>query len=618
MARKTQTNFQYGAFLAEKVLKLPPQLLDKDARSILFSKENIKSILTPTFLKQTKRSWKNILQDYGSKERVKRRRVEEATFLSASSKKSRDLTKTLLDALELDVLAKEGLSRDDTKLKDFKKKFAAAKRQGYSLDDILKVRSPQASPPSSGASFLNSNLNSATPFINAPTQLNNTDEIVSTLKNIYSSQTASATSLKANFKLIFKHLDDIEKAIKNINIPEQQSSLLDSLLPGSKKKGVTKPLAKSKLLGLTPKIAGVAASAVAAYDYASTVKAINQATDVGLFSPEQAATLKKNALIKTGAEAAGTVAGATIGGLTLGPIGGVGGGYLGYLGGQKLASSFQKDNLDPTAAYLATVANIESSLKAKPPSTGTSSAAGLFQFMPKTWENLNMKYKKGWDITTQNDPRLDAKKSIEMMKLLTKENQMSLEKNLGRQVTGPELYTAHFLGIEDALKTMRSDPSMSAAQLLPKAAAANPNIFYDKEGQARSIMELQTLLKSKFQQKATALGLPTTSSITSIPTLVAPTTEPTQVETLPALPENSMQNLLKGETSSLNTDRNLKEQMVTSFDKLLKVPALTQPTLQASKSPSPIVISQNSTQQNAMDDINSLHFTSGLFLNLIT
>ncbi|WDI32029.1 transglycosylase SLT domain-containing protein [Hyphococcus flavus] len=132
----------------------------------------------------------------------------------------------------------------------------------------------------------------------------------------------------------------------------------------------------------------------------------------------------------------------------------------------------------------------------------TSSAAGLFQFIEQTWLATVKKYGAGHGLgdvaakITRNangryavaDPaerqavlnlRFDADKASAMAGELANENKRALESRLGRAVTSADLYTAHFLGPAGAVKLLSAAASTKAADLLPRAAAANKPVFYD-------------------------------------------------------------------------------------------------------------------------------------------
>lgn len=150
-------------------------------------------------------------------------------------------------------------------------------------------------------------------------------------------------------------------------------------------------------------------------------------------------------------------------------------------------------------AYLMDKAGVESGYRTDIKAS-TSSATGLFQFTEGTWLNMveqhGAKYGLGVYadkinngsvsdpqtrkeiLNLRKDPRLSAIFAAE----LANDNKTHLENELGRPVGNTELYMAHFLGAGGAakfLKAMDKNPNQPAANLLPDAAKANLNVFYD-------------------------------------------------------------------------------------------------------------------------------------------
>lgn len=172
--------------------------------------------------------------------------------------------------------------------------------------------------------------------------------------------------------------------------------------------------------------------------------------------------------------------------------------------------------------YLFNQAKIESSLDPLARAR-TSSAAGLFQFTEQTW--LRTVKMHGADhglswaanaITISSDGkafvpdpanrdmvlglRFDADAAAAMAAELATENRSTLEAGLGRTAEPVDLYLAHFLGSEGALRFLKAhdaDPSMAAASLFPDAAAANRTIFYTDNGSPRSLGDIRTQFAAK-------------------------------------------------------------------------------------------------------------------------
>ena len=164
--------------------------------------------------------------------------------------------------------------------------------------------------------------------------------------------------------------------------------------------------------------------------------------------------------------------------------------------------------------YLLGTAMRESSLKPNAQSS-TSSATGLFQFIDQTWLGLVKEHgaQHGLGnfsdaITKQPDGRYradtDAKQDIlalrknpEVCALMAgeyaKSTQGMMRANLGREVCGGELYAAHFLGPDAALKLIKlaaSDPNASAVTQFAQAASANKSVFLHADGTPKSVREV--------------------------------------------------------------------------------------------------------------------------------
>jgi hypothetical protein len=174
--------------------------------------------------------------------------------------------------------------------------------------------------------------------------------------------------------------------------------------------------------------------------------------------------------------------------------------------------------------YLLTAARIESNLNpaAQAP---TSSAKGLYQFIDQTWlatlkaSGAAHGYSQYADAITQTadgryevaDPaqraaimklRSDPAASATMAGAFTQNNSVQLATAIGRMPTEGELYIAHFLGSDGASRLINvaaRQPKVSAADMFPAAAAANPSIFVNKSGQPRSAGEVYATLTGRFE-----------------------------------------------------------------------------------------------------------------------
>lgn len=165
--------------------------------------------------------------------------------------------------------------------------------------------------------------------------------------------------------------------------------------------------------------------------------------------------------------------------------------------------------------YLLGTATRESSLNPKA-KAGTSSAAGLFQFVEQTWLGVVKTYgaKHGLAsfanaITQGPDGKFHTSNPADRSAILAlrkdptvaslmegefaQATRANLEGSLGRSVCGGELYAAHFLGTDAACRLIRmndSQPDATAANAFPAAADANRNVFFHKDGTAKTVHEV--------------------------------------------------------------------------------------------------------------------------------
>ena len=138
---------------------------------------------------------------------------------------------------------------------------------------------------------------------------------------------------------------------------------------------------------------------------------------------------------------------------------------------------------------------------------GTSSATGLFQFIESTWLDMVRRHgpehglgaqatalRNGANADTRrdilalrNDPELSARMAGE----LARENATTLQARLGRAPNAGELYAAHVMGPNGALRLIEAaeQGAPNAVTLFPREAAANRGLFY-ANGQPRSALGL--------------------------------------------------------------------------------------------------------------------------------
>ncbi len=160
-------------------------------------------------------------------------------------------------------------------------------------------------------------------------------------------------------------------------------------------------------------------------------------------------------------------------------------------------------------SYLVQQASAESSFNPHAEAK-TSSATGLYQFIDSTWLSMVQNHgdKYGLDISGKTkqeilDMRHDPKASSFMAAAFASDNERFLNTHWGGDVGSTELYFAHFMGASGAssfLNARDENPLQNAADLFPRAARANRNVFYDREtGKPRTLEQVYQFFDKKFQ-----------------------------------------------------------------------------------------------------------------------
>jgi hypothetical protein len=173
--------------------------------------------------------------------------------------------------------------------------------------------------------------------------------------------------------------------------------------------------------------------------------------------------------------------------------------------------------------YLLATAQVESGLDPNA-AVSSSSAKGLFQFIDQTWLTTlkeagpTLGYGRYADAIVKSpsgryevpDPEMrrkifslrdDPAANAAMAGAFTQQNAALLTDRIGRPPTEGELYVAHFLGASGAARLINragSNPNETAAAVFPSAARANKSIFYDHQGQARSVAGVYRLLVGRY------------------------------------------------------------------------------------------------------------------------
>jgi hypothetical protein len=180
-------------------------------------------------------------------------------------------------------------------------------------------------------------------------------------------------------------------------------------------------------------------------------------------------------------------------------------------------------------SYLLATAKVESELDPQQNSP-TSSARGLFQFVDQTWmmmlkeagaalgygdyaQAIAGSPASGYDVINPANReavlalRDDPVASAALAGAFTRRNAQYLSAQLGREATEGELYIAHFLGAAGAgrlITLAATQPDTTAAPIFPAAASANRSVFYDRAGNARSVLGVYRNLVGRYERAAAA------------------------------------------------------------------------------------------------------------------
>lgn len=181
--------------------------------------------------------------------------------------------------------------------------------------------------------------------------------------------------------------------------------------------------------------------------------------------------------------------------------------------------------------YLLRTAKRESALKPEAKAE-TSSATGLFQFIEQTWlavvkasgDQFGLgKYADAITRTSDGrhkvtDPQMrreilalrkDPDTASLMAGVYTRDAANRLSDAFGRAPLEGELYIAHFFGSGGAvrlIKAAQATPDASAVDMFPRAARANRPLFYDRNGDHRSVQDVYTRLVGSHGRNKSSFG----------------------------------------------------------------------------------------------------------------
>lgn len=133
------------------------------------------------------------------------------------------------------------------------------------------------------------------------------------------------------------------------------------------------------------------------------------------------------------------------------------------------------------------------------PKTG---ATGGPQFTKRTWNAVIKEFGPKYGLS-KNTPRTNKRASVLMQIEHNKDNRRVLERRLGRPVQTHEVFLAHFLGQGGSYKMLRAKNNRLAKDVLPDAAAMNPNHFY-RDGKRRQQPYTVAQFKQNFKNRTIA------------------------------------------------------------------------------------------------------------------
>jgi hypothetical protein len=148
-------------------------------------------------------------------------------------------------------------------------------------------------------------------------------------------------------------------------------------------------------------------------------------------------------------------------------------------------------------AELYAVAGSESSFKADAKASG-SSATGLLQITDSTWDYLTTKMYPELGYTRSD--RTDPQKAAVVGARYLKDIRTALRRRVGHEPSVGEVYLGYFMGVSGASKfidAMTKNPQAHGAELFPKAAKANPNLFFNKDGSPLTLQDTFDRLSGK-------------------------------------------------------------------------------------------------------------------------
>lgn len=171
----------------------------------------------------------------------------------------------------------------------------------------------------------------------------------------------------------------------------------------------------------------------------------------------------------------------------------------------QIAKHARRANMKPEIIQAFAAVESDMNPQAKAPN---SSARGLLQFMPKTWNEQMGKHGNKYGLKRDTSP-LDLEASVLLGSEYLKTNSRSIS-SVKPNPNVTDLYLTHFMGAGGArafLSAMQQNPNGIAAHRFVREAGQNRNIFYHKSGQPRTFTEIYELMGDKITKKAGLYGI---------------------------------------------------------------------------------------------------------------
>lgn len=138
----------------------------------------------------------------------------------------------------------------------------------------------------------------------------------------------------------------------------------------------------------------------------------------------------------------------------------------------------------------------------------TSSAAGMAQFIDGTWEDYIHRYgdeleeKMGIDLDNMSERDImDLRYNAYAASFMSAKYNMNTETAIGSENMA-HTYMGYVFGNGGAHELLEAGPHATAADILPEAAAANRALFYDSNGSARTVSQVEDYFENRIGRSA--------------------------------------------------------------------------------------------------------------------